>query len=79
LNNFLLAVRLSNRLLDDGPFCKVSRLRPALLCHCVPVLLEPLLGGIFLCVRDEVKTLTPQQLMKQPTGVLGAGALSQSL
>jgi hypothetical protein len=37
------------------------------------VRLEPLPGGIFICLRDEVKTLPPQPLMKRPPGVLGAG------
>jgi len=36
------------------------------------VLLEPLLGCIFVVLSDDVKTPPPQQVTDQPAGVLGA-------
>jgi hypothetical protein len=43
------------------------RVRP--LC-CIQVVLESLLGRIFVLLGDEVKTPPRQQLMKHPAGVL---------
>ena len=56
--------------LDTGPIFQVQGLQNGTAPYRVEVLLGPLLGSIFILLRDEMKTATRQQLTKQPADVL---------